>query len=110
MMTRSMRLHWGLRIGVVVALLFSAACGTAYAPSGVDVVVRRPPPRRVEVVSSAPANGYVWIPGHYAWQGGDYVWLPGRWEAPPQPTLRNWVPGHWARARTGWYWVEGHWR
>ena len=94
----------------LVGLLAVVACAPAYAPAGVEVVVRRPPPERMEVRSGPPGPGYVWVGGHYAWQRGDYLWIGGRWEAPPQPTYRRWEAGHWARVRGGWYWVEGHWR
>lgn len=104
------RTNVGWQVLTITSLLAAAACGPGYGPAGVDIVVRRPPPERVEVQSTAPGSGYVWIRGHYAWQGGDYVWIAGRWEQPPQATYRRWTPGHWARARGGWYWVEGHWR
>jgi hypothetical protein len=91
------------------ALAALVACGPGLAPSGVSIVVRRPPPRRVEVRTIAPGPGYVWISGYYGWEGSDYVWHPGEWRQPPQ-NQRTWVPGHWARARGGYYWVEGRWR
>lgn len=102
--------HSGRRVATAIGLLATAACGPGYRPAGVDLVVRRPPPERVEVVGTAPGSGYVWIRGHYAWQGGAYVWMPGHWETSPQPGYRSWSPGRWAHVRGGWYWVEGHWR
>lgn len=108
-MSRGKRIHraW---LGTAALVVVATACGPGFAPAGVDVVVRRPPPERVEVFGTAPGSGFVWIRGHYAWQGGDYVWVAGRWEAPPQRQYRQWVAGHWAHTRGGWYWVEGHWR
>jgi hypothetical protein len=100
----------GRRGAAVIGLLAAAACGPGYGPAGVSVVVRRPPPERVEVVGTAPGSGYVWIRGHYAWQANDYVWVAGRWDRPPQASYRRWESGHWAHARGGWYWVEGRWR
>jgi hypothetical protein len=90
------------------ALLVTAGCAASISPSGAEVVVRRPPPRRVEVRGVAPGRGYVWIDGHYAWQGGDYVWIAGRWDSPPSPR-QHWVAGRWVHSRGGWYWQEGHW-
>jgi hypothetical protein len=37
------------------------------------------PAERVEVVPVAPAPGYVWVRGHYKWEGGAWVWVPGHW-------------------------------
>ncbi|MGH7592612.1 MAG: YXWGXW repeat-containing protein [Gemmatimonadales bacterium] len=102
--------HSAWQVTATVGLLAITACGPGYGPAGVDVVVRRPPPERVEVVGVAPGSGLAWIPGHYAWQGDDYVWLAGRWERPPQASYRRWAPGHWVHARNGWYWVDGRWR
>lgn len=93
----------------MLALLATAGCGPGFAPAGIDVVVRRPPPNRVEVRAPAPGPGYIWIQGHQAWQGGDYVWVGGRWDSPPRPRA-HWVAGHWAHARGGWYWIEGRWQ
>ena len=109
-MTPRMRAVSGWRAAAIAGLLAIPACGPGYGPAGVDIVVRRPPPERVEVVGTAPGAGFIWIRGRYAWQGGDYVWVPGRWERPPQNDYRRWAPGRWVRARNGWYWQEGHWR
>ncbi len=102
--------HAGGRSAAVIGLLAAVACGPGDGPAGVSIVVRRPPPERVEVEGTAPGTGYVWIRGHYAWQADDYVWVAGRWDRPPQSNYRRWQPGHWAHARSGWYWVEGRWR
>lgn len=37
------------------------------------------PAERVEVVPVAPSPGYVWVKGHYKWEGGAWVWVPGHW-------------------------------
>ncbi|MGH7523354.1 MAG: YXWGXW repeat-containing protein [Gemmatimonadales bacterium] len=100
----------GWRTAALAGLLVLPACGPGYGPAGVSVVVRRPPPERVEVVGTAPGQGYVWIRGHYAWQDNDYAWVAGRWDRPPQASYRHWTPGHWQHTRGGWYWVEGRWR
>lgn len=104
------RIGRGWQYAALLGVLAIGGCGPGFAPLGVDIVVRAPPPGRVEVRGGPPGSAYVWINGHYAWQGGDYLWISGRWEAPPQPTYRRWEPGRWVHARQGWYWVEGRWR
>ncbi|HEY3935650.1 MAG TPA: hypothetical protein VGL65_13645 [Gemmatimonadales bacterium] len=107
-MSRPTMTRHGWYAAATAALLATAGCSGSISPSGVEVAIRRPPPRRVEVRTTTPGPGYVWIDGHYAWQGGDYVWVGGRWESPPSPR-QHWHAGRWVHARGGWYWQEGHW-
>jgi hypothetical protein len=67
-----------------------------------------PPPLRQEVMVPPPSPQYVWIQGHWAWNGR-WMWEPGYWVIPPRPYAR-WVPGHWRHHRDGWVWVPGNWR
>lgn len=100
-----------MRHNILAAALlgaFLAACGPP--PRGVTYVRVAPPRGVVEVIATAPGEGYVWIPGYHAWRGSEYVWVAGHWERPPQSHFRHWVPGHWKETRNGWYWVEGRWK
>src|SRR5262245_60968826 len=36
-----------------------------------------------ETIPPQPSGGYVWIPGHYSFNGTGYSWMAGRWEMPP---------------------------
>src|SRR6202023_2071525 len=65
------------------------------------VIVETPPP--------PPGPAYVWIPGHWRWNGYKYVWVPGHYRHPPRPVAK-WIPGRWVDGPHGWYWIEGHWR
>jgi hypothetical protein len=67
-----------------------------------------PPAIIVETPPPPPGPTYVWIGGHWRWNGHKYVWIPGHYSVPPPP-LAKWVPGHWVESARGWYWVEGHW-
>lgn len=86
-----------------------AACGGHTAPPGAVFVVDRPPRPRVEVRGARPETGWVWLPGHYRWDGRGYLWDGGRWDRIPRG-MKRWVPGQWDHSRQGWYWVEGRWR
>jgi len=70
-----------------------------------------PPPAPVyERAPYAPGPGYVWLGGHYRWDGYRYVWVPGHYVRPPYG-YSSWVPGHWVNRPNGaWVWIPGHWR
>jgi acetylornithine deacetylase/succinyl-diaminopimelate desuccinylase-like protein len=106
---------WVPVLGVVASALLVAGCaveeqgtGPARGPAGAEVVVNdAPPPEQVEVAPPARV-GYVWVRGHWQWNGGRYVWFRGHYDT-VRPG-RAWVEGHWERRPRGWVWVEGVWR
>jgi hypothetical protein len=64
--------------------------GTAQAQVSVDVRVNlAPPPLPYYEQPVIPAEGYIWVPGFWAWDDAeaDYYWVPGTWVEPPQPEL-----------------------
>src|SRR5262249_61903096 len=73
--------------------------GYVYAVSGY------PPPPQYEEVIVRP--GYLWIGGHWAWNGG-WVWAPGYYEVERPGYL--WVGGVWTTHGGGSHWVPGYWR
>ena len=107
-MSRTRLKHQASRITGALAALTLLACA-GRMPIGVEIVTRRPPPERVEVIATSPGTGYYWIKGHWSWDHGDYVWIAGRWERPPRAEYRRWIAAHGAWGRGGYYWVEGHW-
>ncbi len=95
-----------------LAVLLSAAAlvlSGARSYAGALVVGVAPPAPLVEVVPAPPRLGYVWRPGHWAWNGVRYVWASGVYIAAPRPGA-SWLPGGWVASRRGWVWVGGHWR
>src|SRR5687767_14329013 len=88
---------------VSAALAMGLFTATAQAQTtgwegGVVVVRVPPPPPLVEVVPSSPASGFVWIDGHWRWDGAQYRWVQGYWARSPG-ALFVWVP-------TGWQWTR----
>jgi outer membrane lipoprotein SlyB len=71
-------------------------------------VPQAPPPPPYETVVVAPAPGYVWCGGEWAWSGR-WVWHGGRWVAPPRHGV-VWVTGGWVHESHGWRHAPGHWR
>jgi WXXGXW repeat (2 copies) len=94
----------------VLALMLSSAsaamlAGTVQAQISVDVSVNlAPPPLPFYEQPVIPAEGYIWVPGFWAWDEtqADYYWVPGTWVEPPQPELL-WTPAYWG-------WDEGRYR
>ncbi len=73
-----------------------------------DVVADIEPPAPLqEVVTLAPAPGYLWINGFWYWSGGRHVWRAGYW-APPRVGF-SWVPHRWERVGVRWHFRAGHW-
>ena len=97
-------------VGIVV-LFGSLVAATACMSAGGRMYLRVGPPAPiVEARIVQPGPGYVWLPGHYFWNGFEYVWRPGVWVRPPRGRA-VWAPGHWVNeGRRGYFWVEGRWR
>lgn len=57
-----------------------------------------------------PADGYLWVPGFWAWRKSvpDYFWVPGTWVRPPQSGLL-WTPPYWSRAGDAYSFHPGYW-
>src|SRR5689334_16536841 len=84
---------------------------TASGPpvAGEAVVETAPPPPTQEAIPPAPQPGYVWLEGHWQWNGVRYVWVRGYYVAPRAGWA--WVPHRWWRGPRGrWHYAPGHWR
>lgn len=98
-----------LRAALGWSLAALLAIGCASAPRRDVAYVRvRPPRDRYEVVGTAPGREFVYVRGHWRWDGRAYEWVPGRWTR-LQSGFRTWVAGRWHHSRYGWYWIDGHW-
>ena len=70
--------------------------------------VSQPPPQLPEYGQPpCPGDGYLWVPGYWAYSGG-YYWVPGTWVLPPQVGLL-WTPGYWGFAGGAYIWHAGYW-
>jgi hypothetical protein len=100
----------------VLALMLSAAAvvpfaATAQAQVSIDVQVNiAPPPLPYYEQPVIPAEGYLWIPGFWAWDEAeaDYYWVPGTWVEPPQPELL-WTPAYWGWFEGRYVFHPGYW-
>jgi len=56
----------------------------------------------------APADGYLWTPGYWAYGDEGYFWVPGTWVMAPEVGFL-WTPGYWGWGGNGYAWNEGYW-
>lgn len=77
----------------LAALAAASLMGLAATAQAIPAVVASGPPPAVVESAPAPREGFVWVPGHYEWRGGNYVW----------------VGGHWMQDRPGYVWQEARW-
>lgn len=83
-----------------------AALAISAVPASAQVYVQIAPPAPiVETVPAPPGSGYVWLHGHYNWNGNRYVWVGGHYER----HAGQYCEGHWRHDGHGYIWVDGHW-
>lgn len=71
---------------------------------------RAPPSDISENPSQQPGPQYLWVVGHYSWDGNDFQWHAGQWAVPPNG-YSNWSAGHWDQVGSNnWAYTEGHWQ
>jgi len=95
---------------LVILGLFAATLGVAppaRAQIGISVSFG-PPEIPVYEQPICPSEGYLWVPGYWAYGDDDYYWVPGTWvEAPEVGYL--WTPGYWGWRDNGYYFNDGYW-
>src|ERR1700721_887138 len=91
-----------LRSSALALALGACSIGAVSAPGAAQVSVNvsigiAPPPLPFYEQPPIPAEGYLWVPGYWAWDESqaDFYWVPATWVQPPQPDLL-WTPGYWA--------------
>src|ERR1700749_2218709 len=94
---------------VFLAAISFLAAGRADAQLSVGVSVRLAPPAiPVYEQPLCPVDGYLWIPGYWAYGDEGYYWIPGYWTAPPVEGYL-WTPGYWGYAGGIYGWHAGYW-
>lgn len=76
----------------------------------INVSINIAPPAMVTYSQPiCPGDGYMWIPGYWAYSpGSGYYWVPGHWTLPPDPGLL-WTPGYWGFLNGAYVWHGGYW-
>lgn len=91
--------------------LTSVLPARATAQVSIGISVGFPPPELpVYAQPICPAEGYVWTPGYWAWDGEDedYYWVPGTWVLAPEVGFL-WTPAYWAWGGSAFVFYEGYW-
>jgi len=81
---------------------------SSYAEQPTETADQAPPPLPDYEQPAAPADGYVWTPGYWAWAPTGYYWVPGAWVEPPFVNAL-WTPGYWGFYGGRYSFYPGHW-
>src|SRR5271157_896958 len=92
---------------LLLALLILAIPAASFAQFGVAITIA-PPALPVYTQPMAPADGYLWTPGYWAYGDEGYYWVPGTWVEAPQPGFL-WTPGYWGWNDGAYIWNGGYW-
>lgn len=92
---------------VLVALLVSVAPMPVFAD--ISVLINFAPPELP--VYEQPIlldEGYIWIPGYWAYGEDGYYWVPGTWVLPPFVGFL-WTPPYWSWSEGYFIFHPGYW-
>lgn len=95
----------------IAALLATLAMSLAAGRADADIALSinfAPPMLPVYEQPMLPGDGYIWMPGYWAYDRDDYYWVPGTWVRPPRPGLL-WTPGYWGWGGSGFSFNTGYW-
>ena len=68
-----------------------------------------PPPLPIYVQPVCPGDGYIWLPGYWAWDpDAGYYWVPGYWMTAPEIGF-FWTPPWWGWQDGVFVFNEGYW-
>ena len=73
------------------------------------IVLKAPPPLRIETQLPRPSTRHVWVPGYWMWETNAYAWTPGVWVLPPEPAA-VWVPPRYETRSGVSVHISGFWR
>src|SRR5438270_13745866 len=63
---------------LLAGVLLISSAGLAQVSVGVSVRIG-PPALPVYEQPACPGDGFIWIPGYWAWGPEGYFWVPGTW-------------------------------
>jgi hypothetical protein len=92
---------------LAIGILAVPAASFAQVAVGISVTIA-PPELPVYDQPICPGDGYIWVPGYWAYGDDDYYWVPGTWVEAPEPGFL-WTPGYWAWGGSFFIFHEGYW-
>ena len=93
-------------IALATMLFVGLSLTSSFAQVGISIGIA-PPPIPIYEQPYAPAEGYIWTPGYWAYDS-DYYWVPGVWVAPPRVGFL-WTPGYWGYNGSNYFFNDGYW-
>ncbi len=102
------------KIKIILAItagIFISTSMTTSAQVSVGISVTAgiaPPPLVVYSQPPCPDDGFLWVPGYWAYGGDGYFWVPGVWVRPPQYGYL-WTPAYWGYAGGVYSFHSGYW-
>ncbi len=94
---------------ILFALVVLSMPAASFAQMGVAIAFG-PPPIPVYEQPLCPGEGYLWVPGYWAYDYdfNDYYWVPGTWVMAPEIGFL-WTPGYWGWEGGRYRWWDGYW-
>lgn len=97
---------------ILPALLLTLVCsfGAAIASAQISITVTTAPPSLpMYEQPPCPEDGWMWVPGYWAWGDEEgYYWVPGEWVPAPY-TGALWTPPWWGWENNRYRFHEGYW-
>jgi WXXGXW repeat (2 copies) len=101
---------------IAIVLIFSTTIfalssnsTSAQVSVGISISANIPPPALpVYVQPACPTDGFLWVPGYWAYGDDGYFWVPGVWVRPPQYGFL-WTPAYWGYAGGVYGFHYGYW-
>ena len=94
---------------LLLALVVLSLSMASFAQIGVAITIG-PPPIPIYEQPLCPGDGYLWVPGYWAYDYdiNDYYWVPGTWILAPEVGFL-WTPGWWGWEGGHFRWWDGYW-
>lgn len=94
---------------LLFALVVLSMSTASFAQIGVAITIG-PPPIPVYEQPICPDEGYLWVPGYWAYDYdiSDYYWVPGTWIQAPEVGFL-WTPGYWGWEGGRFAFYDGYW-
>jgi hypothetical protein len=104
-----MRIISNVRSILLALVVLASASSNAQVGIGIAVTIA-PPALPVYDQPLCPSEGYIWVPGYWAYDydASDYYWVPGTWVLAPEVGFL-WTPGYWGWGGDRFVFYEGFW-
>ena len=99
------------KLVVLLALAFVMLAIPLFSSAEIVVSVGfAPPALPVYEQPICPEEGYIWVPGYWAFDSDfdDFFWVPGTWVLAPEVGFL-WTPGYWAWSGGQFVFYDGYW-